>query len=640
MGGSPIFERLCGFTSRHVPVLVSLSKRRMQKEEASRSGSTPTRFPSILEKVLGGRARDNAERPSKPGYAVRIVKELRFAAIPLSPEEVLAGAMFGAFLAGAVLMIAALIAFEIGGLGAAIYLLPLAVAGPPAVYSVLASYPELRAKKIRMKSLGSAPEAVTYMAMSLKLTPSLNRAVEFAAENTEEPLSSRLRGVLWDVYTRKRESVEESFMAFANEWGEWNEDLKRSLYGLLTAAGEGTQEGLDRAVERAQDMARTGARRRTEEFVVSLRMPTIAFFALCVLLPLIIGSTLPVLSLGGIGVPSADSVSSTSTGGGGVQVVVLLDIVFPLIALIYSVILLGKRPGTTGSLLLDRESDRKGRRRSLVASLALAAAPLPFLTQGTLAPIAALWCVVLGVSAYMLLGSVRRRRRRKEVRLLEQQMPDALFIVGSKLGEGLSVEQAMARASESLRGMEIASFLDNLRFSLQLHRRGLEETLFGREGLLMNCPSRMIRVSLKMVVDLSRKDPSAAGKALVDFSHYLRDLQELEKDIRARLGETVDAMKSTATFFAPMVLGITSALYLLLAKSFAGLAPLPLSPQSFIAALGVYLVAMVPVIVNFSVGLETGGDGSELAGALGKAWPLSLALFTTATTVAIAGLGV
>lgn len=226
------------------------------------------------------------------------------------------------------------------------------------------------------------------------------------------------------------------------------------------------------------------------------------------------------------------------------------------------------------------------------------------------------------------------------MRLLEQQMPDALFIVGSKLGEGLSVEQAMARASESLRGMEIASFLDNLRFSLQLHRRGLEETLFGREGLLMNCPSRMIRVSLKMVVDLSRKDPSAAGKALVDFSHYLRDLQELEKDIRARLGETVDAMKSTATFFAPMVLGITSALYLLLAKSFAGLAPLPLSPQSFIAALGVYLVAMVPVIVNFSVGLETGGDGSELAGALGKAWPLSLALFTTATTVAIAGLGV
>ena len=58
------------------------------------------------------------------------------------------------------------------------------------------------------------------------------------------------------------------------------------------------------------------------------------------------------------------------------------------------------------------------------------------------------------------------------------------------------------------------------------------------------------------------------------------------------------------------------------------------------AALGIYLVIMVPIIANFSVGLETGGDGAELAGFLGKAWPTSLGLFTLAAAFSVIGLGI
>lgn len=577
----------------------------------------------------------------KPGFSERIENDLRFASLSVAVEEVLASAMFGAILAATVSCFAALLVLGLAGLGAAIYVVPLAVIAPITTYSFLSSYPEMCAERRRTKSIGSAPEAVTYMAMSLKLTPSLNRAVDFAAENTDEPLSARLRGVNWDVYTRKRESIEDSFLGFANDWGERNENLKRSLYGLLSAAGEGTQEGLDKSLDRAQDTARTGARRSMEEFVSSLKVPITAFFALCVLLPLIIGSTLPVLSLGGASVPSVQYVSSGTSTGYGTQVMVLLDVVFPAIALVYSVVLLGRRPGTVSPLTVRRMGNRNVRRKWFVFSCIAAACPLPLLLAplGILTPIVILWSVVTGLSAYLILSTSEQRRKRRETMALERQMPDALFIIGSRIGEGLPVEQAMAKASESLRGLEIASFLDNLRFSLQLQRRGLEETLFGREGLLRDHPSRLIRVSLKMVVDLSRKDHYAAGKALVDFSHYLRNLHEMDEDIRARLGETVDAMKSTATFFGPLVLGITSALYVLLAKSFGGFGPLPMSPQSFIAALGIYLVMMVPIVTNFSVGLETGGDRSELAGALGKAWPMSLALFTAATAMAVAGLG-
>ena len=633
------FVTLGMFTSRHFPKLVEQSTRRLAKLEkaAKDRRQRSSAFPARLVKLKRKSEKEETERE-----ATRIDKSLKFAGFPLGVEEVLASAWLAAATIAAAIFAVVAVAATVGGVSAAVYLLPLAAIAPLAAYSFIMNYPELHSKRLRVRSLGSAPEAITYMAMSLKLSPSLNKAVEFAAENTEGPLSERLRGVLWDVYTRKKESIEESFMSFANDWGEWNEDMKRSLYGLLSAAGEGNADSLGRGLERAQETIRAGARRRMEEFVASLKMPTTAFFALCVLLPLIIGTTLPVLSLGGLGVPSIDMASPPPAAGNGIQVAILLDVVFPAIAFFYSLMLLGRRPGTTGTLAIPPSSNRATRGRWAAMAGGAAAAPLFLLTLpiGVFAPIAVLWSIVLGVSTYLLLSSLEQRKRRREIRALEQQMPDAIFVIGGKLGEGLSVEQAFAKASESLKGMVASKFLDHIRFSLQLQRRGLEETLFGREGLLKDHPSRMVRVAMKMVIDLSRKDPSAAGKALIDFSHYLRDLQEVERDLKSRLGEIVEAMKSTASFFAPLVLGITAALYLLLAKSFGDIAPLPISTQSFVAALGIYLVVMVPVIANFSVGLETGEDKAELWGFLGRAWPLSLALFTAATAATVIGLGV
>jgi len=635
MDGGSWFVSFCSFASRRFPALVKIGARHLERMRKKKGEKKPARLRNI------GSSWKGVKKDSGPTQASRVEKSLRFTGISLEVEEVLAAAWLAGILASVAVVAAVVFVFILAGFGPMLYFLPFASIAPIAAYSLIMNYPEARARRMRIRSLGSAPEAVTYMAMSLKLSPSLNKAIEFAAENTEGPLADRLRGVLWDVYSRRKESIEESFMGFANDWGEWNEDLKRSLYGLLSAAGEGTQQGLDRGLERAQETVRAGARRRMEEFTASLKMPATAFFALCVLLPLIIGTTLPVLSLGGMGIQSVETLSQPQSGGGGPQLVLLLDVVFPAIAFLYSIMLLGRRPGTTGAPIVPPIKNR-ARRKWAAASLAVAAIPfLSLLTPASAyAPIAVIWSFTLGVSTYLVLSSADRRRRQRELRLLEQQMPDAIFIIGSKLGEGLSVEQALGRASESLKGLEVAAFLDRLRFSLQLHRRGLEETLFGREGILRAHPSRMVRVSLKMVVDLSRKDPSAAGKALVDFSHYLRDLQEVERDIKSKLGEIVDAMKSTASFFAPLVLGITSALYMLLEKSFGSIAPLPVSSLSFMAALGLYLVVMVPIIANFSVGLETGGDGAELAGFLGKAWPTSLGLFTLAAAFSVIGLGI
>src|SRR2546425_5759163 len=64
----------------------------------------------------------------------------------------------------------------------------LVAVAPVAAYASVVSYPESLARRIRLASLGGAPEAVNYMAMSMRVAPALDRAVEFAARHTEEPL--------------------------------------------------------------------------------------------------------------------------------------------------------------------------------------------------------------------------------------------------------------------------------------------------------------------------------------------------------------------------------------------------------------------------------------------------------------------
>ncbi|NIP34119.1 MAG: hypothetical protein GWN18_04170, partial [Thermoplasmata archaeon] len=59
----------------------------------------------------------------------------------------------------------------------------------------------------RARMMGQMVDAVSYMAMSMRLAPSLHRALLFAARNVGEPLASRLRQVVLDVELRRFETL-------------------------------------------------------------------------------------------------------------------------------------------------------------------------------------------------------------------------------------------------------------------------------------------------------------------------------------------------------------------------------------------------------------------------------------------------
>lgn len=511
------------------------------------------------------------------------------------------------------------------------------VVGPIAAYLLIASFPEALARRIRVASLGAAPEAVNYMAMSMRVVPSLERAVEFAAHHVEEPLASRLRQVLWSVYLRRPPGIEAAFLRFAAEWGEWQEDVKRALFALGSAPMEQTEAGLDRTLDKARRIAFEGTKARILEYAAGLRAPTTVLFALGVLLPVIIGAMLPLVALGGI--------TPTTVGGSRpiqgtdltVPALVAMDVLFPIGAFAYAHRILGTRPGTGSSMEVGRARSR----RSLLVAIALGLGAVSsfVFASGSASVFVGLWLVVAAGLAYLEPGIRELERKRRNIARLESEFPDALFILGSRIAEGAPAERALQLTADATRGSEVSLLLSRILRALQTSRSGLEEVLFSKDGVLSDVPSRTIHAAFRTVLEASRKDPIGAGKTIVETSNYLRDLREMDREIHRDLRSVVDAMQTTGAFFAPIVLGVTCALYGLLSRAFSRIVVLGLSPSLFLGVVGVYLILAVAVITYFRVGIEHGRDPTAVRAQLMKTWPVSMAVFTIAFIVSAAALG-
>jgi len=522
------------------------------------------------------------------------------------------------------------------------YLLPLTFVLPLSAYTFVTSYPDILARRMRIKSLGRAPEAVNYMVMSMSLSPSLNKAIEFAAENSEEPLASGLRKSLWDVYSRKYSGIEESFLAFAYEWGEWNEDLKRSFYAIRSSILEGNEEGLHQSLDKARQIIFEGTRRKMEEYASSLRAPTTMLFALGILLPMIIGSMLPMISVGGLNFSIIQGGGPIQTGDNSAIIFFLMDILFPAATFGYAYHILGKRPGTSTPPSVPSVLSKKKRiLAGLIAlSILLALSSLIVLPIGPASSLLPLWGVVLS-SAYWLKTTTKdQKKKRDEMKRMEDQFPDALFQLGSRIAEGLPLELALKKTSETMKGAQISSFFEKISYNLQVTRSSLDQVLFGSSGLLIHFPSRAIKATMKMVVEIVKKDPVMAGRMIINMSTYLRELEEIEDHIKKELSSVVETMKSTALFFAPIVLGVTCSLYILLSRAFSSFATLPVDPLVFFLIVGIYLLATVFTIIYFSTGIENGEDRIEFKANLSYGLPIALAVFSLSILVGQVGLRV
>ncbi len=566
-------------------------------------------------------------------------RAMRITGMGLRVEEVV---RFSSVMAAIAMLAALPVAFFISILlGLGLFMAIAACAGASmasglAVFTLLVTYPERLARGLETEAFGAAPEVINYIVMSMELSPSLDRAVEFAAANADGPMAAELRSIVWNVKARRFTTTEEALISYADELRETNEELASAMYSILSAVKDREREKARSGLRQACDTVLTGTRQRVEGFAASLGTPATVLFSLGILLPMIIGSMLPMLSMGGFDM----GVQEQQAAEGSwiptlVLSILLMNLAFPLAAFAYASSILSRRPG----IHTVSEPAKEGRASATIMAAVIigASALLAFITGRYLE----FWGLEWSVAALLLLSGLVVGIRHaltpgksptdvRKVEKLEEQIPDMLFQLGSRLGEGQALERAIEDAAETLSGTEIGNFLVSILARMRRGGNSLGDVLFSDDGIVAVHPSRKLRAALRLAVEAAGKDPETAAGMLITMSNHMRELASSDREMRIKLRSTVDSMKNTAILFGPVIMGVTVGLYGLLSETFSGMNGSAAMPTPyFIMIIGIYLMATVATIMYFCSGIERGRGHwkRDVATAL----PLSAMIFCAAS---------
>lgn len=537
----------------------------------------------------------------------------------VTPEEVVAASGTLAVLTAVISGLACAFVAHQCGVGQAVLAAAVGAAATFLVREAVSSYPRTAAARRAASVLRSSTEGVNTMIMSLRHEASLPKAMR-AAGGVDSEFGREMRSSIWSVMMGLHSSFEDSLQAVAARWGDHSRELKSAFHSLITASCEGSEAGRRNALDRASRALVSGARRRIEDYALGLALPSMMLFSIGVLLPLMVGSFLPMLSWdmwSAAGDPQPIDPGGLSDGT-LMRTVLVMNLVFPAVALMIAMDAMSRHPMARVKTVPDGRG-----RRSDVAALACAAV---FASAGVAASAnllddtdmwmgATLSCV-MPLAAWLLVSGGRGAHSRATAR--SKGAEDLLFSIGARLAEGENLESAAKRTA-------VASGRPLKPIMLE----GGDAVL----ASLFDTPSKDSGVSeaARVVAKAAARNEAQAGILAMDLSRYIRDLSDLEDTLRRRLRPTVSMMRLTGHVLAPIMLGITYAIYLSLASIGEGDF---MQPGTLFAVLGVFLAETNAVVAYFVWGIGDGGDASELRRSIGSCVGVALLIFSATVLVA------
>lgn len=578
---------------------------------------------------------------SKRSKASILLNAIKFAGWDITENDVFRFAYFGAAVTFAALfLIVILSCVEILPHSTLLFSLPALPLVPVVVLIYLTNYPKYYSERLKIKTIGKMPEAINYLGIAMTVTPCLDKAIEFAADNIDEPMATEMKKLIWNVRIRKYPSTETALVDFANDYSTWNEDFKQALYTLRTACLEATRQGVERCIDKATDIIITGTKTKIDKFAQSLAAPTMILFSIGVLLPMILSAMLPMLSITALGIEP-------------LQLILIIVIVFPLVTFLCAHKILGKRPGTISSPNISSGMKKQVKIAVAGTMLALAACtsafvffvPRFFVSSQIQFSLFTILGIGLALGGYFKITTKQQKNERDRIRKVDYELPDSLFILGSRIAENESLETAIQKTSAVLKNSAISNILTKTVQALKLKHLVIDKLWFGKSGILESYPSRNVKAAFRAVSKASEKDNISVGKTIIKIAGYLRDLTKLELDINSRLSSVTNMMQATAAYFAPLILGITVALYTSLSAvmadiaveampalfGFSGCSAATVSPAVFSFALGLYLILLVLIILYFCSGIAYGEDDkTELRYQIGRTMPVAVVIFVLA----------
>jgi hypothetical protein len=501
-------------------------------------------------------------------------------------------------------------------------MLPALILAPVIGTSLMANSPK-RLAHIEMRAVtAQGPRMVACMTMNMQSRPNLERAVSATSELDDGALARMLRGLRWRVVTRMDSDMVSALMGFNSDLEGQNQGLRQSFHLVISANYERTRMGLERLLDKANQVVLESTRELVDRYASSLSVPTMVLFSIGIILPVMLFALLPLASMGDI--------LSASCGMGGLGeswLTLLFLVVFPGSCLAYS------------SSILSRNPLRSMHQLEVPLTLGFVIALLiwgfsVFLSSQLLTGMIgsfALLTTLIGPPSILILCRCRgRNRARREV---ESEFANALYQMGNRMVTGASLEMALEETALSMKDSIFSNYARRVRHLARVTREGLP-SLMSRTSIA-GTDSPLLVTAMEAVAEEAQRDCRAAGKVALNLAQNIGDLRKAEARMEERLRGVVDMMRSIALVFAPLVLGITSSLFGLIGMQTGQ----PLGPMDTITLLvGIYLIELALIVSYFTTFLMGKGGWREVLVEFVSRAPLAVMIFAMTSLMSMNGM--
>ena len=423
----------------------------------------------------------------------------------------------------------------------------------------LVVYPNHYATVFRIRASSEMVLATIYMSISMHLSPNLENAIKFASKNLKGALSIDLRELLWGVYTRKYDKIEEALDSFIGKWKRDSKEFSESIY-LIKNSGAESQEKRERFLDEAVSVMLDGTKERMRLYARQLKEPVTILNALGILLPIIGLVFFPIVSLF---LPEL------------IQPVFLVlgyDFFLPLVVFLFMNSYLEKRPYSLHQPDLSKHPDfsivkvyEKPYIIPVIVSLPLIAlGVINIIGEKGLFSFSLLFYsmlitlgMFLGIATYSYLSVKRKLKIRKEISDIETEFAGALFQIGSMILRGTPLETALRRIKDDIKNLKIAQFFDKILYNIETFGLTFENAIFDKQyGAINYYPSSIVESSMHVIVETSKKGMQSASKSMVIISKYLKDMHEVDEDLKNMMEEVTSTMNIQSVILAPLSAGV------------------------------------------------------------------------------------
>lgn len=432
-------------------------------------------------------------------------------------------------------------------------------------------YPYLQAQRVKMLIVGQSPLAILYMVISLRVTPTLENALAFAAKNVPDPVGQELKRILWQVQIRTYSSVAEALYKYSSSIKDWAPGFSDSIYLLANSVEQPSSEERLKTLEKAIQISLENTETIMEKFARNLALPVMATNALGVILPVLGLVMAPITAI------------FTNVTNMSVILTMVYCVILPLILLGIIAAILSTRPGSFSYIDVSLHPEAKEVGKINIAGMKIDgwlvgllvflffSSPtfLILITQGpkmfaptmeptdSLKTIPLIFGIAVGAGVWLISGNSKKTQIANEIRGIEREFSSSLYQLSNIMQQGMPLEEAIKEASYALKGTRSAAFFQRAIENIEELGYPPELAFFDANvGAVRLFPSSMIKNVLGILLNAAKRSTVATASAAQSISIYLQNLQKVDAKVEDLLSESISTMKFQSYALIPLISGV------------------------------------------------------------------------------------